>query len=159
MKKLAITLISILLITAFTVPSFGEFHALFKNKKLANEIGLTDAQVDELKELAISTKKKMITIRADIELNEIDLKEILAEEKPNEGKAISLVKEIMGKKTEIEILKIKQIIAVKETLTSEQLEKLEDFKREHHRMEKKGKHKGEGPDHRRGKHPKHNEGS
>jgi Spy/CpxP family protein refolding chaperone len=156
MKKILIGTVSVLLLFACTIPASGEFHALFKNKKLAHEIGLSDKQIEDLKELATDMQKKMITIRADIELKEIDLREVLDSEKPDEGKAISLIKEIMGKKTEMEILKIKQLISVKEMLTSEQLEKLEEFKRVR-RMEKRGTHKGEGPEHRKGKGPQHNE--
>ncbi|MCK4234797.1 hypothetical protein KAX75_10230 [candidate division WOR-3 bacterium] len=152
MKKITIALVSALLIFAFAVPSFCEFQALIKNKKLAKEIGLSDEQVKEIKELTINTKKKMIKIRADIELKEIDLKVALDEDKPNEGKAVSLINDIMKKKTEARVLQIKQLISIKKTLTSEQLEKFEEFKRERQAM-KEHRHKRGG--HNPPEHPKH----
>ncbi|TES92306.1 MAG: periplasmic heavy metal sensor [Candidatus Cloacimonadota bacterium] len=142
MKKILIVTISLIFLVLLVSSSFGEFHGLWKNKKLAKEIGLSEEQIDKMKDLSIATEKKMIKIRADMELKEIDLREVLDADKPDEGKAINLIKEIMKKKTEAWVLKIKQRIAMKKTLTTEQMEKLEEFKREH-RMRKEHKCKKE----------------
>jgi Spy/CpxP family protein refolding chaperone len=141
MKKVSLILITACLMIIWVIPAFGEFHCLIKNKKLAREIGLTDEQRENIKELMTSTKKKMIDIRADIEILEIDLRNELDEEKPDEGKAISLIKEIMKKKTDAQILKVKNLITVKKQLTPEQFEKYEEFKMEHHKRQEKKHHR------------------
>ncbi len=155
MKKILIVLLSFVFFFLCVSSSFAEFRCIWKNKSLAKEIGVSEEQVKKIKELSIATEKKMIKIRADMELKEIDLREVLDADKPDEGKAVNLIKEIMKKKTEAWILKIKQRIAMKKTLTTEQMEKLEGFKREH-RMgkDRKCKCKKEGsmrPEHHGGK--------
>lgn len=144
MKKILIVLLSFVFLFLCVSSSFAEFRCIWKNKSLAKEIGVSEEQVKKIKDLSIATEKKLIKIRADMELKEIDLREVLDADKPDEGKAINLIKEIMKKKTEAWILKIKQRIAMKKTLTTEQMEKLKEFKREH-KMEKMRKHKMEGP--------------
>lgn len=144
MKKILIVLLSFVFLFLCVSSSFAEFRCIWKNKSLAKEIGVSEEQVKKIKDLSIATEKKLIKICADMELKEIDLREVLDADKPDEGKAINLIKEIMKKKTEAWILKIKQRIAMKKTLTTEQMEKLKEFKREH-QMGKMRKHKMEGP--------------
>ena len=138
MKKTIILTVSLALLFLFISSAFAEFQCLWKDKRLAKDIGLSEEQVDKLNDFAITTEKKMIKIRADIELKQIDLHEILDQDKPDEKKAISLVKEIMNLKTETRILKIKQMISIKETLTIEQMDKFEEFKRDHHKKKAHG---------------------
>jgi|GEM_PF-6024230 len=131
MKKALIPLVISLLLLIFVSSSFAQPGNLWKNKQLVKELGLSQKQVDKIKSASLDTDKKMITLRADTELKELDLKELLDSDSPDETKAVGLIKEIMKIKTDQKILKIKQIILVKKTLTKEQMEKLEQFKHEH----------------------------
>lgn len=131
MKKILIVSVSIVFLFLFISSSFAEFPRLWKNKELIKNIGISKEQVGKIKDLSITTEKKLIKVRADIELKEIDLREVLDEDKPNEGKAEGLIKGIMKLKTDARILKTKQMIDMKKILTPEQLEKLQQFKREH----------------------------
>jgi len=139
-KKLSITLLTTLFLFLFIASSFAKFPCFWKDKKLVKEIGLSEKQVNTIQDISINIKKKMIKLRADIELKEVDLKEILDCDNPNEGKAVGLIKEIMKLKTDARIAKTKQMITIKKTLTSEQLEKLEEIKRE------RAMRKGSGPE-------------
>jgi Spy/CpxP family protein refolding chaperone len=121
MKKLALLLISVLFVMAAVSSSYAEFRGVFRNKKIAKELKLSDEQIETIKELAKNTEKKMIQLRADMEMKEIDLRDLLDEDAPNEAKAIELVKDIMELKTEQKVLKIKELIKVKKTLTPEQI--------------------------------------
>ncbi len=157
MKKTIITLVAVVAMLALVSTSFAEFHALWKNKKLVKELKLSDKQIDKIKDMTIKTEKKMIQIRAETELAEIDLREIMDADNPDEDKAIAFVKQIMELQTEKRILRIKEMISMKKILSAEQLEKLEKIRTEHH-MKKKG-HKGKEGDrmpdkhHRKKMHP------
>jgi len=140
MKKILIILVSLVFLFLFISSSFAEFRCLWKNKKLIKDVALSEKQVNTIKELSIKTEKDMIKVRSEIELKQIDLREVLDADKPDEGKAVGLIKEIMKLKTDARILKTKQMISIKKTLTPEQMEKFQEFKREHH-MRKVSKHK------------------
>jgi Spy/CpxP family protein refolding chaperone len=147
MKKLTVLLIAALLLLAAVPSSYAEFRGIFKNKKIVEELKLSDDQVETIKELLKSNEKKMIQLRADTEMKEIDLREILDEDEPDESKAVALVKDIMKLKTDQKVLKIRELIQIKKTLTPDQIEKFHEIKHEHGKHMKgmrKGK-KGHGP--------------
>ncbi|OQX53218.1 MAG: hypothetical protein B5M53_07250 [Candidatus Cloacimonas sp. 4484_209] len=138
MKKLSVvfsTTIALLLLVSF---SFAQGPQLWKDKELIKQIGLSEKQVNTIRDLSISTMKKMVKIQADIKLKKIDLQEIMDSDKPDEGKAEGLIRQIMKLETDMRIAKTKQMIVIKKTLTPEQMDKLEQFKKEH-RMMKRGK--------------------
>jgi len=145
MKKALIPLVISLLLLIFVSSSFAQPGNLWKNKQLVKELGLSQKQVDKIKSVSLDTDKKMITLRADTELKELDLKELLDSDSPDEAKAVGLIKEIMKIKTDQKILKIKQMILVKKTLTKEQMEKLEQFKHEHAMKKKQNMRSKMGP--------------
>jgi Spy/CpxP family protein refolding chaperone len=136
MKKATPILIAALLLFVCISSSNAQFQGIFKNKRIAEELKLTDDQIETLKEIVKSTEKKMIQLRADIETKEVDLRDILDEDVPDEGKAVSLVKDIMKLKTDQRVLKIKEMIAIKKTLTPDQIEKFHEIQHEH--MMRKG---------------------
>ncbi len=141
MKKTLIPLVVSLIMVVFVSSSFAQAGHLWKNKQLVKELGLSEKQVDKLKSVSLDTDRKMIKLRADTEMKELDLRELLDSDSPNEAKAVGLIKEIMRIKTDQKIMKVKQMILVKKTLTKEQMEKLEQKKREN-RMKRKQKNPG-----------------
>jgi Spy/CpxP family protein refolding chaperone len=140
MKKATVVMISALLVLGALSSLYGEYRGIFRNKKIARELKLSDEQIETIKELVKNTEKQMIQLRADMETKEIDLRDILDEDEPDESKAISLVKDIMKLKTEQRVLKIKELIRIKKTLSPEQIEKFHEIKHEMSRKEmRKGK--------------------
>ncbi len=127
---------TLLVLTAVS-SSYAHFRGILKNTKLAEELKLSDEQIETIKESSQKIEKQMIKLRADMEMKEIDLRDVMDEEKPDEDKAIALVKAIMELKTEQRILHIKEMITLKKTLTTEQIEKLHEFKHEHHARDKR----------------------
>lgn len=151
MKKCAMLAILALIVLAAVSSSYGEYRGIFKNKKLAEELKLSDEQIESIKDIVKNTEKKMIQLRADKEMKEIDLRDMLDEDNPNEEKAVALVKDIMAVQTEERVLKIRELIRIKKTLTPEQIEKFHEIRQEH-RMDRK--HMKEGREERMGR-PEH----
>lgn len=131
MKKCAMLLILVLIVLGAVSSSYGEYRAIFKNKKMAEELKLSDKQVETIKDIVKNTEKKMIQLRADKEIKEIDLRDMLDEDDPDEANAVALVKDIMAIQTEERVLKIKELIRIKKTLTPEQIEKFHEIRQEH----------------------------
>ena len=147
MKKATLILVPALLLIVCVLSLNAEFRGILKNRKIVEELKLSEDQLESIKELVKSTEKKMIQLRADIETKEIDLRDILDEDVPDEGKAVSVVKDIMKLNTDQRVLKIKEMIAIKKTLTPEQIDKFLEIQHEH-RMRKQHDRmgrKGEGP--------------
>lgn len=140
MKKITILLLTMLLVLAAVSSSYANLRAIFRNKKIAEELKLSDDQIEALRESARRTEKQMIQLRADMEMKEIDLREVMDADAPDEEKAVSLVKDIMELKTEQKILKIKEMISIKKILSPEQIEKLREIEHKH-QMHRKGKRK------------------
>ena len=145
MKKLTLLLVTALLILGAVSSSYGDLRGIFRNKKIAQELKLSDDQIETIKKLAKDTEKKMIQLRADMEMKEIDLRDILDEDEPDEAKAVALVKDIMELKTEQRVLKIKEMIKIKKTLTPQQIEKFHEIK---HELSMRRKHGSKGGKHR-----------
>ena len=103
---------------------FHKAHKLFKNK---DELGLTEKQVDKLKDLKVRTKKDLIRKNADIEIIALDIKSQLYGEKVN----VKVVNDLIDKKYEIKKAKAKALVAayaeLKDVLTKAQKEKLKEL--------------------------------
>jgi Spy/CpxP family protein refolding chaperone len=155
MKKITILFITFALALVVAVPSFANFPHFWKDKKIVKELGLSEKQINSIKEYTLDSQKKMIKLHADVELKELDLKELLDSDEPDEDKVVNLIKEVMSIKTEQRIVTVKQKLFIKKTLSDKQIEKLHKTMEEKH---KKAEHMpGKGrplPPGKQGKHPR-----
>ena len=103
---------------------FNKAHFLFKNKE---ELELTDKQVEEIKDLKISTKKDLIRKKAEIEILALDIKAQMY------GDAIDTkaINELIDKKYELKKAKTKSLVeayaALKKVLTKDQKKKIKEL--------------------------------
>lgn len=86
-------------------------------------LGLDEKQTEAVNAVHFRTKKAMIRDRADVEVAEIELKEILSKDPVDLNAAEAAVKKIEGKKSEIRMLHIKAMEEIKVSLTPEQKKK------------------------------------
>lgn len=103
---------------------FHKAHKLFKNK---DELGLSEKQLDKIKELKVAMKKDLIRKNADIEIIALDIKAQLYEERVN----VRTVNDLIDKKYEIKKAKTKALVAayveLKDILTKAQKDKLKEL--------------------------------
>ena len=97
---------------------------------MCEELDLTDEQKEQMEDLRINNKKEMITVRASLELLEIDKRSAMKDK--NFKQAKSVAKEISKLKEQIAINRIEQHEQRWNILTTEQKEKAEELKGEHH---------------------------
>ncbi len=90
----------------------------------ADKIGLTEEQIVKIKPIHREMKKKGIRFKADLELAEIELKEIMEVKDFDLEKANAAVKKIADLKTAHHLDKLKSMKEVRSILTDEQFKKM-----------------------------------
>lgn len=108
-------------------PMHFPFQALIRETKLSEKLGLSKEQRDKIKEIVFDMEKKAENLRSQIRIKEIELKEIIMEDKPDLKKLESKIKEIGNLNTELRILKVKEFFEVKKILNEEQWEKFKEI--------------------------------
>jgi Spy/CpxP family protein refolding chaperone len=91
-------------------------------EKLAS-LGLDDKQMEEIRGLHLKTKKETIKKEADIEVAEIELKEMLHKDTVDINAAEAKVRQIESLKSDLKIMHIRTHEEVKSKLTPEQRKK------------------------------------
>jgi Spy/CpxP family protein refolding chaperone len=154
MKKLSIILLiviaTLLLIPALSMAQFGnppdddddrprdEFgiepeKAIFRfiisqrwwmNERVADELGLTEDQINQLEEIYVEYNKTVIQLRADVEEKRFDLDYMLKQEDFNVDEVEVAVDELMKAMTALEKYEIMTRVRILDVLTPEQREKL-----------------------------------
>jgi len=97
---------------------------------LAEQLDLTDAQIDQLAELQTSLRKSGISLRSEQQLLRIDLQTELAQDDPDEAKIDSLIEKMAENHAKILRTRVQFRLGMKEILTAEQLEKAKELRRE-----------------------------
>jgi len=86
-------------------------------------LGLDEKQKEAVQAIHFRTKKEMVRNRADVQVAEIELKEILSKDPVDLKAAEAAVKKIEGVKSEMKMLHIKTMEEIKANLTPEQKKK------------------------------------
>jgi Spy/CpxP family protein refolding chaperone len=97
-------------------------YKVLKNKQ--QELKVTNAQLNKIKELAFNWEKDMINYRSSNASLRLELKKVLNEEKPNYKKIRILMDKIGAARTDYFINHLKVKNQIKNILTKEQLDKL-----------------------------------
>lgn len=107
---------------------FSKAHFVLKNEE---EIGLSDKQAEQIKNLKIRTKKDLIRKKAEIDILALDIKVEMWKDPIN----TNAVNKLIDKKYELKKEKAKFMVsayaALKGTLTVEQKTKLKDLLKQH----------------------------
>ncbi|MFQ6114044.1 MAG: Spy/CpxP family protein refolding chaperone, partial [bacterium] len=85
---------------------------------LADELELTEEQLTEIKEQRVATEKSSIELRSNIQIAELELRELLRQDNPDENQIISKIEEIGKLKTELRLTRVQGRLAIKKVLTS-----------------------------------------
>lgn len=100
-------------------------------------LDLSAAQHDEIKALKTETHKRIIPMKAEIELKQIDVRNAMDADNPDRNKIMQLTKEISDLELKIKQAKIDQKLKVHATLTPEQREQMKSMHHGKPMMQKK----------------------
>ncbi|MCX7043989.1 MAG: hypothetical protein NTX50_00695 [Candidatus Sumerlaeota bacterium] len=99
-----------------------EWEALwpFAMSDMADQLGLTEKQMAQIKEKVYETRRKTIDLKAKADLTRLDLELMLTSDTVHEKEAFALVDKIKEIESEIEKLRISLTLAQNEILTQYQ---------------------------------------
>lgn len=93
-----------------------------------DELKITKEQRDKMRQIRDATRKQNIPLEADVKLKKIELRELMHAESPSKEKIAAKVKEIDAIKTQMKINRLNSHIDVRNVLTKEQRDKLEEMR-------------------------------
>jgi len=106
--------------------------------KMAEKLELTEQQVEDLKALDWNQEKTAIEMRAEIEIAQVELKELLDQETLNFGKIRAKVSQIADMHKEIRLARWSGLEKSHKLLTAEQMEKAKTLRKHDKGHMKKG---------------------
>jgi len=89
-------------------------------------LDLTAEQRESMETMRVELQKKIIPIRAQIELKQLDMRTAMKADKPNEAAILKIAREIHDLEFQIKELEIKQKLSFQALLTPEQREKMRE---------------------------------
>lgn len=104
----------------------------------AEELGLTDQQMKDLRELQYNFRKTGIGLRADLKEARLELRHQMMQESPDKREIAKLVDQVAQAQKEVLKHEVDRKLAMKEILTPEQYEKFMQGRGERRRGEKMG---------------------
>ena len=105
---------------------------------LPDELKLTKEQMDKIKKIRNTARKQNIPIKSDIQLKQIELKELMDSDSPDKNAIAAKVKDIDALRTQVKLNRINARIDCRNTLTKEQREKMEQMRSQRRMMHFKG---------------------
>jgi Spy/CpxP family protein refolding chaperone len=121
----------------------------WSRESFQEKLGLTDAQLAEVKKLRAEQKKKQIRTQADIRIAHMELRELLGAEKVDEKAVRAKAKEVAALREAAATDRVEGMLALRRVVTAEQAKHL--MKMHHGRRGGHGRgHEGRGPDGPRG---------
>lgn len=98
----------------------GLMAKIVTSDAFAEKLGLTEKQVKELKDGFLDLRKKEIQLKADLEIAGEEQARLMTDEEADEGDIIKAVEKAGKIKTEMAVVKVRQLMLVKKVLNPEQ---------------------------------------
>jgi Spy/CpxP family protein refolding chaperone len=100
---------------------------LADNSRLRAYLNLTDQQADRLHQISVDSRKSSVKTRADLELRNIELRELLRADSPDHDAVMKKVQEVSELRGQMMKQHMETLLAARSVLTPEQQKKLRSF--------------------------------
>lgn len=133
----------------------GEMGGFDKIEKIADEIGLTDNQLDEIKKIQLTGEKKLIDLRAEVQKSQIDLRVLMEDMNAKSSDIEMAYKNLQSNKDALRLEQVRTMLQIRDVLSPNQRAKAKEVMQEkrQERREQMKEHriqKGQNFQHRRG---------
>jgi Spy/CpxP family protein refolding chaperone len=98
--------------------------------EMMDKIGLTKEQKDKIQSIFIANRKEMITKKAELDLGQVELQELMQKDKPDMNLIKNQIQKISSIQGDIQYANIKVMMDAKNVLTDDQKANLEKFMKE-----------------------------
>lgn len=104
----------------------GMFRRLVDNPQKAKEFGITEDQITALKASFADLEKKMVALRAEVETAEIDLRQVLDKDSPDEAAVMAAVEKVGQARMAIQKTVVQERLAVGKIVSPETMKKIRE---------------------------------
>ncbi len=111
----------------------GPMGEWWKNPELAQRVGLSDDQTQQLDKISYESRLKMIDLRATLEKQQLMLGEMLEADQPNEDAVLGQVDKVSQARGAISRARVETMLSTRKVLTPEQWKKLKTSRMGFHR--------------------------
>jgi len=101
----------------------------FENRDFCKELGLSESDAERIASLHRENRKEEIRLKADLEVNEVELGELLKAEAPDEGRVKAKGREISDLRGRMYLNDVEMRLQVRRMLTAEQEQKVREYHR------------------------------
>lgn len=124
-------------------------NRILHHPEMAEKIGLSQEQVQALKKKIMDIQKRMIKLRAEMEIAGMEQAELMSASTINEKALLAAVEETGEIRTQMAKLQVKQLLLVKSSLSAEQIENVKKMMRKHMKKKRSKRDRKFGDRHRR----------
>ena len=121
------------------------FARLLNDPSLRQQVGITDSQAATIRKQEADFRKTEIRDHADLEVKRIDLKELLAADKPDRAAINAKLQEISTAQLSLQKSAIDYRLTMRDAITPAQREKLRELMRDRWQRDGRGRPGAEGP--------------
>lgn len=107
--------------------------AWWKNPEIAQKVGLSDQQTQQLEKINQEGALKMIDLRATLEKQEVILAPMMQAYRPDQAEVLAQVEKVSQARAALEKARVQTMLASRSVLTEEQWKKLQDTRMGFHR--------------------------
>ncbi len=105
-------------------------HAWWMNPEIAERIGLTNQQKDQLEKISLDSRLKTIDLRADLEKQRVMLGPMLRTFHPDEAQVLAQVEKVSQAQAALETERVQTMLNSRNVLTEDQWNKLKNMRME-----------------------------
>lgn len=127
-----------------------QFGRWWNDPQLAQQIGLTDQQKQQMDQIFLQHRLKLIDLNANLEKQQVLFRPMIEADQPDETKILAQIDAIAQARAELEKADARMLFDTRKVLTPEQWQKLKALRmehRDHMRDDRRGPHRRPmGPD-------------
>jgi len=112
-------------------PDLGKW---WKNSEIARELGLSEAQINQIEQTFLEQRLKLIDLRAELEKQEARLQPLIEADQPDETKVGAQIDQVLAARGRLEKTNAMMMLAIRRVLTVEQWKRLQAIQQERERM-------------------------
>ncbi|HEX3987729.1 MAG TPA: Spy/CpxP family protein refolding chaperone [Acidobacteriaceae bacterium] len=109
----------------------GHFGRWWNDPQLAQQIGLTDQQKQQMDQIFLQHRLKLIDLNANLEKQEVMFRPMIEADQPDETKILAQIDAIAQARADLEKADARMLFDLRKTLTPEQWTKLKAMRMQH----------------------------
>ncbi len=111
----------------------GPMRDWWKNPRVAQKLGLTDDQLQQLEKISYDSRMKMIDLHAAVQKEQLELGHELQADHPNEDAVLGQVDKVSQAKAAMARAHVRTLLATRNVLSPQQWQELKSLRMDFHR--------------------------